>query len=54
MCNREGREKYASPTIPDPGTRRQKEKDRSSVYYIYIQQNFAKSNLYCTVRALAG
>lgn len=48
-----------SPTIiPDPENRRQKEKEgkknRSSFYYIYIQQNFARNNPYCTVRALGG
>lgn len=51
MCS-QGK-KRGIPTInPDPGNRRQEEKDRSSFYYIYIQQNFTRNNPYCTVRAL--
>lgn len=44
------------PTIiPDPGNRRRKEKDRSSFYYIYIQQNFAGTILIAqSGRALGG
>lgn len=34
--------------IPDPRDKRQKEKVRSSFYYIYIQQNFTGNNPYCT------
>lgn len=49
------RAKSGIPTIvSDPRNGRQKEKDRSSFYYIYIQQNFAMNNPYCTVRALGG
>lgn len=40
-----------SPTFI-PENRRQKKKDRSSFYYIYIRQNFTRNNPYCTVRAL--
>lgn len=49
------RAKSSIPVIvPDSRNGRQKEKDRSSFYYIYIQQNFAMTNPYCTVRALVG
>lgn len=50
-----GEKEKVSPTaVPDPGNKTQKEKDRSSFYYIYIQQNFARNDPYCTVRALGG
>lgn len=45
-------EKQRYPPTFISENRRQKKKDRSSFYYIYIQQNFTRNNPYCTVRAL--
>lgn len=47
-----GKRNTSAVHYPRPREQEAEGKNRSSFYYIYIQQNFARNNPYCTARAL--